>query len=172
MRLAAVLLTLALAGCGDPATTPRAETTMPTASSTYFTPTPAPTGTRTDLADGRHPAYLRSLDTAELTVVADVVQFLTGEAAEQAAKEDGAEVNNDYYVRNQNPLLRTLPVAVDATVVVNTLSAEETGSSTQDHDVTLAKLAGYFANGTAQHALFHLTLAAGVVTEIREQYLP
>ena len=59
-----------------------------------------------------------------------MVQLLTGEAAVSAAREDSGEVPppNDYWVRNENDLLRTLPVSTDARVVTNTLTSAETGT--------------------------------------------
>ena len=160
--LAAVLLCAALAACAGGGKAPVAqETTAP----------PKPTALATDLKDGRHYAYLKSMDTAKLTLTLDVVQFLTGEEAEKAAQEDGEEAY-DYYVRNQNTRLRTLTVAPNAAVVVNTLTAEETGSSTKDTAITLGKLKEYFTSGEAQQRLFYVTLAGGRVVKINEQYLP
>jgi germination protein M len=59
-------------------------------------------------------------------IVADYVQWLTGDEANQAAFEDGAigsvdeGVPNDYYIRNTNPQLRTLPLADNALVILQT----------------------------------------------------
>src|SRR5690606_9602937 len=93
--------------------------------------------------DGLHPARLRTVDAAGRTVTVDVVQFLTGDAAASAAAEDGGEVPppNDYWVRNENDLLRTLPVSEDARIVTNTLTAAETGDATEDVEVDLQRLA-------------------------------
>ena len=187
----AVLLCVALAGCsgGDPTATPTQLPAAPSAPETSEPPpTPEPTTaapTRkatpkpptvtatppTDLADGKHYAYLKSFDTTKRVLTFDVVQFLTGEAAEKAAAEDGKEAY-DYYIRNVNAQLRTLSFLVSTTVVVNTLAAGETGSSSQDTRITHAKLASYFASGEAQARLFFLTLVEGVIDEIHEQYLP
>lgn len=59
-------------------------------------------------------AFLERVSADE--IVADYAQWLTGEEANRAAIEDGVieegdTVPNDYYVRNQNPQLRTLPLA-------------------------------------------------------------
>jgi len=58
-------------------------------------------------------------------IVADYAQWLTGIEANQAAIEDGDipegdTVPNDYYIRNQNPQLRTLPLAGDVAVMLPT----------------------------------------------------
>jgi hypothetical protein len=72
------------------------------------------------LADGSYPAFIRKIDTAHRTMVVDVIQVFEGKAAFQAGIEDGlgqdAAGARDPYIRNRNPLLRTLPVAQDASI--------------------------------------------------------
>jgi hypothetical protein len=145
---------------------------------TATTAAPAPTAaapTTTEpavLADGRHPVYLKTVDAGGQTITFDLIQFFTGDAAARAAAEDGQESPppNDYYIRNVNPRLRTLPVRAGAPITVNVLAAQETGSSTKDVPVTLDKLAGYFPNsGTPP---FWIAVAQGQVTEMAQQYLP
>jgi hypothetical protein len=124
------------------------------------------------LADGRHPVYLKTVDPDQQTITFDLIQFFTGEAATKAAAEDGEESPppNDYYIRNVNPRLRTLPVRDDAPITVNVLAAQSTGSSTKDVSVTLAKLASYFPNpGTPP---FWITVSQGQVTKVAQQFLP
>lgn len=99
------------------------------------------------------------------------MQFLTGEAAEKAAQEDGQEAY-DYYVRNQNTRLRTLTVAPNVRVFVNTLAAGQSGNSAKDTEITLAKLKSYFQSGEAQKRVFYVTLSGHRVVRINEQYLP
>ena len=186
--VAAVLACAALTACSSDAKPSVQETPSAQVTSDAATPPPPPVTTtppakptvvatkppvvlKTDLKDGRHYAYLKSLDTAKLTLTLDVVQFLTGEEAEKAAQEDGQEAY-DYYIRNQNKKLRTLPVGPKVRVVVNTLTASETGSSSKDTEITLAKLKSYFDKGEAQKRVFYVTLTGGVVTKINEQYLP
>ncbi len=184
--LAACLALTACGSDGTPAPTAQTGTPAPSATATKPKPTkdpkpPKPSVTPppsvaasalpTDLADGRHYAKLKTLDTGKHTTSVDIVQFLTGEAAEKAAQEDGQEAF-DYYVRNQNDKLRTLTFAPNAKVVVNTLTASETGSSSKDTTITLAKLKSYFGNGQAQQRLFWFTLSKGVIVEFHEQYLP
>lgn len=155
-------------------TTPPAATTSAATIPPVVTPTPAvtsPAAPKTDLADGRHYGILKVFDPKKRILLIDVVQFLTGEAAEKAAREDGEEAY-DYYVRNQNTRVRVLGYAASAPIVVNTLTAEETGSSTKDTQVTEAKFASYFAKGEAQQRMFYVTIAGGVVTKINEQFLP
>jgi hypothetical protein len=67
------------------------------------------------LADGRHDVFIRRLDTRRGTVVVDVVQVFKDGDATRAAIEDGKDRDTakflPVYVRNQNPRLRTLPLA-------------------------------------------------------------
>jgi hypothetical protein len=175
-QLTAALLTLlaaaALGGCGG------SEQPGGAGGATATTAAPAPTvsaPTTTKpavLADGRHPVYLKRVDADKRTITFDLIQFFTGEAAAKAAAEDGKESPppNDYYIRNVNPRLRTLPVRADAPITVNVLAAQSTGSATKDVSVPLAKLASYFPNsGTPP---FWITVEQGQVTRIAQQYLP
>jgi hypothetical protein len=79
-------------------------------------PTPDPTA----LADGTYPAYVHAVDVQRATITVDVVQVFVGGAAHQAAIEDGVPWNDvrfdPVYIRNENPLLRTLPVAREVNI--------------------------------------------------------
>jgi len=80
--------------------------------------TPSPTPDPTALADGTYPTFVRAVDLDGATVEVDVLQVFVGAEAHQAAIEDGVSWNdvryNPVYIRNENPLLRTLPVAQGA----------------------------------------------------------
>jgi hypothetical protein len=54
------------------------------------------------------------------TVTYDLAYFLTGDEATQAAKDHGEEAPppNDYYIVNDNPKLRTVPLAAGARLVL------------------------------------------------------
>jgi hypothetical protein len=82
--------------------------------------TPQPTPDPYALADGVYPTYVRAVDVEGATITVDVLQTFFGEDAHQAAIEDGVawkDVRFDpVYIRNENPLLRTLPVARDAKI--------------------------------------------------------
>jgi hypothetical protein len=83
-------------------------------------PTAQPTLDPTALADGVYPTYVRAVDVRRATVTVDVVQTFVGAAAHQAAIEDGVPWNDvrfdPVYIRNENPRLRTLPVARDVNI--------------------------------------------------------
>jgi hypothetical protein len=167
-----LLKTAALSGCGgDEQPGGAAGTPATTVAATTTAAGPATTEPAV-LADGRHPVYIKTVDAAGQTITFDLIQFFTGEAANKAAAEDGEESPppNDYYIRNVNPRLRTLPVRAGAPITVNVLAAQSTGSSTKDVSVTLEKLASYFPNsGTPP---FWITVEQGQVTEMAQQYLP
>jgi hypothetical protein len=168
------------AGAGPTTTQAPAGSTEPPAGATATTAAPsggqAPTTSGDsggDLADGRHAVKILAVSDAKKTVRFDAIQFLTGEAANKAAAEDGEDSPppNDYYIRNTNPKVRTLSIAPSVTVTVNVLAAADTGSSTEDTRITLAKLAGY-PRDRVDDAVFWLTVSHGKVTRIEEQYLP
>jgi hypothetical protein len=124
------------------------------------------------LEDGRHPVYLRTVDPGRRAITFDLVQFFTGDAATRAAAEDGKESPppNDVYIRNVNARLRTLPVAADAPITANTLTAQSSGSATKNVPLTLDELAGYFPAADADP--FWITVEGGQVTRMAQQYLP
>jgi hypothetical protein len=175
-QLTAALLTLlaaaALGGCGGSEQPGGAGGTAATTAAPAPTVSVPTTSEPVVLADGRHPVYLKTVDPDRQTITFDLIQFFTGDAATKAAAEDGKESPppNDYYIRNVNPRLRTLPVAADAPITVNVLAAQSTGSATKDVSVTLAKLASYFPNSGKPP--FWITVEQGQVTRIAEQYLP
>jgi hypothetical protein len=93
------------------------------------------------LPDGTHPVYLTGADASAGTVTVDVVQFFEGQAAVDAAAEDSKGTADfgdaDYYVRNANPRLRTVPVSPNAII---TLWPREDADA---REVDLAQLEGF-----------------------------
>ncbi|MDD5490039.1 MAG: hypothetical protein PHP25_05180, partial [Candidatus Moranbacteria bacterium] len=64
----------------------------------------------------------------------DYIQWLTGAEAEKAMREDGrcpktgeCIVYDDYYIRNQNPLIRTFEISPDVEITMQTYEMEATG---------------------------------------------
>jgi hypothetical protein len=176
--LLSVALLLALSGCGGDSQEPggaggATETTAaPTSAAPTSAAAPPATTEPAVLGDGRHPVYLKTVDPDGREITFDLIQFFTGDAATRAAATDGEESPppNDYYIRNVNSRLRTLPVRDGAPITVNVLAAQETGSSTKDVPVSLDKLASYFPNsGTPP---FWITVTQGQVARMEQQYLP
>lgn len=117
------------------------------------------------LPDGDHSGYIRKLDAARGTVVVDVVQeFKDRRAVEEAIKDGESRDTARYrtvYLRNQNPRLRTLPLADDVQVKLR-----ECEGPKLSRDAMLAKLASNARSGTYYYTL---TVDRGVVQRIEEK---
>ena len=99
-----------------PAVTDPSPSVSPTQPSPSVEPAPDPNA----LADGVYPTFVHGVDVEGRTLTIDVLQSFVGGAAHQAAIEDGVRwqdvMYDPVYLRNENPRLRTLPVA-DGTVI-------------------------------------------------------
>lgn len=133
-------------------------------------------------------AMIQEIDLVERTVVADYVEFLTGDEATIAAREDGVigedeQTPGGFYLRNRNPKLRTLTLGDPEVVTVQACFLEK-GPCTADHAVNLdtwvqllsnpdmaEEQLGWFWYG-AGFAPYWLALQDGVIVQIIEQYLP
>jgi hypothetical protein len=172
----AVALAVGLAACGSDDSQSDGSATQPTAS-TAATAQPtttdaASTGQPAEVAqleNGRHPVLLERVDMAGRTVTLDLVQWFIGDAATKAAAEDGEESPppNDYYIRNVNPRLRTLPLAPGAHLTLTRQTLAQGGDATGAVEVDLAKLAT-----SGRKHLFWATVQAGRILRLEEQYLP
>jgi hypothetical protein len=110
-------------------------TTVPSTSSTTSTTTVVTTGTAPSTTQPDGPSgsgctpgdtvtlpegewFGLVVSTSESGIEFDLACWFTGEPAVEAAAEDGAESPppNDYYVRNDNPQIRSLPVSPDTEV--------------------------------------------------------
>ncbi len=152
-------------GSGAPSPAP-AETPSPTQ-----TPSPPPPA----LPDGRHFVYVKKLSGTPPTATMkfDLAEFLTGEEAAQAAAEHGDESPppNDYYIVNDNPKLRTMPLAPGVTIraIDWTNCCELTDVPYTDWAASL-KTPTDALHGTATQ--YWIEVADGVIVAIEEQYLP
>jgi hypothetical protein len=124
-------------------------------------------GTAPELEDGDHPAYITKVDSANDRIVVDVVQVFHDDEAVKAAIADGESPAQAKYltgwVRNENPRLRTLPLAGDLKVdLLGT--CEESGT---DREAVLKRLA---ANAKRKgNYYFMLTVSDGTVKRIQER---
>jgi hypothetical protein len=119
------------------------------------------------LPDGRHDAYIRQIDKGRNTIVVDVVQVFNDDAAVEAAIADGQSRDQarylSTYVRNQNPRLRTLPMAGALRVQLR----DSCGDPGNDRDALLTKLA---ANARQKGVYYYtLTVSGGAVQRIQER---
>ena len=101
-----------------PAVTDPSPSVAPTQPSPSAEPAPDPNAP----ADGVYSTFVRAVDVQGSEITVDVIEVFVGEAEQhQAAIGDG--VDWDYvkydpiYVRNENPLLRKLPVAWDVRIL-------------------------------------------------------
>jgi hypothetical protein len=83
----------------------------PSLSPSPVTPSPSPEPNEV-LTDGTYFIdATRVLDGPPLTLEFDLAYYLTGSDAEQAAADHGVALDTDYFIVNDNPTLRQLPVS-------------------------------------------------------------
>jgi hypothetical protein len=84
------------------------------------------------LPDGDHYGYMAGIEKGKVegqdvqVILWDEVEFLSGQEAIDAAKDDGVTLDTDYYIRNQNQTIRRLAVVPEASVT--TLQEGTSGS--------------------------------------------
>ena len=170
-----LLLSLALvaAGCGGGA----ADKAAPeqTQTSTQPAPTPGP-------SPAEQFGYIRSVSTAgpAATLAFDEAEFLTGDAAQKAAEEDGVvapgeTVPNDYYIPNRDQTTQTLRIANDAKITAKRCPLCRHGRDGQLDSFLASFMKGRqtFADPyRGKYSLYWLTIRDGEVAAIVEQYVP
>jgi hypothetical protein len=119
------------------------------------------------LPDGNHDAYITKVDRANDRIVVDVVQVFHDDEAVKAAVADGRSPSDAKYlttwVRNQNPRLRTLPLAGDLEIKLR----DACGEPGDDRPALLTKLA---ANASLDGTYYYtLTVDDGTVERIQER---
>jgi hypothetical protein len=131
-------------------------------------PAPAAAGAATPaLEDGDHDAYITKVDGANDRIVVDVVQVFHDDAAVRAAIADGKSASDARYlttwVRNENPRLRTLPLAGDLEVKLR----DACGEDDPGREAPLTRLAANASlDGTSYYTL---TVRDGAVERIQER---
>jgi hypothetical protein len=124
------------------------------------------------LADGRYDSYIRRvqvpIDYGTSQLVVDLVQVFDGQAARDAAIADGmARDKAQYlgvYVRNQNPRLRTLPLASDARLDLRGGDCE----APRNHQLAKLMADARAMSGSIHTYYFTLTVHAGAVQQVQE----
>jgi hypothetical protein len=126
---------------------------------------PAPRPVR---ADGHYDSYIRTVDSRRNRLVVDLVQVFDGQAARDAAIADGmARDKAQYlgvYVRNQNPQLRTLPLARDLRLDLRGGDCE----APLNHQLTKLATDARAMSGPIHTYYFSLTVRAGAVHQVQE----
>jgi hypothetical protein len=161
-----------------PSTTAAPASAPSTSESESGAVTTPPPPTAPVLEDGRHPVYLTALDTTARTVEFDLIQFLTGDEAvvawDAAHPDQPGGPPNDYFIVDENPRLRVLPLADDVTVTVPSFE----GAGLQAQPIPFADLPARLAGnpmpgeGRLWPNPFWLTVENGTVTAMDEQYIP
>jgi hypothetical protein len=119
------------------------------------------------LADGRYDAYISRVDSRQRRLVVDLVQVFHDQAAVDAAVADGQSHDQaqvlSTYVRNQNPRLRTLPLASDVRLDLR-------GGCEEPVSHQLAQLAAdaQAMSGPVHTWYFILTVAGGAVQRVQQ----
>lgn len=131
-----------------------------------------------DDAGGVYATLLTDIDPAAPSLSFDVVQWLVGEDADDAWHEEYPDdpdgPPNGYFIKNENPTVRTAPVADD--VVVRLVRLDEDADADLDPG-TFAELPDYLAgqpdqNGSIAHTPYWLAFEGGEITGICEQFTP
>jgi hypothetical protein len=145
-------------------------TTLETTDSTPPTP---------NLEDGRHFGYIKSVDFGPSAAMLrfDLAYLLTGDEANREAERRGypTPVDNDYFIVNDNPKLRTLALADD--VELRLLDWKHCCDTFFAGD--LARFAASFerkkypaGNYRGKFSAYELTVEDGLVVKVEEHYFP
>ncbi|MGI8425955.1 MAG: hypothetical protein ACR2M4_05020 [Actinomycetota bacterium] len=127
-------------------------------------------------ADGTHMAFIVSVDPSKSTMTYDVVQWLSGEEANEAHRTetgDDSRAPNDYYIVNDNSKVRTLTVTDGACIAVF-----ETGDPASDKALPdLAGLSQFLETQRRRNPEkgpdpFRITKESDRITAIQQQWRP
>ena len=136
------------------------------------------------LADGRYLGILVAVGANQdpPRLVIDVEQWFTGDAATQAARQDGqlppgeTSVPDGYYIRNQSPRWRTIPIDPATTVSLTVWPNGQVGAPQVMPLDRFGALFNVVAGGPRADALhvgpYWITVRDGKVVAIHQQYLP
>jgi hypothetical protein len=147
-------------------------------------PTETPSGSATPepsesespiLEDGHHFVFVEKamfLPDGSTRVRVDLAYFLTGTQGEEAAADHGDEFVNGYYIVNDNPRLRTLPLADEVEVEYIPVGA---CCDLQPGNIDAWLESINETNQTdydGKNVPWWFTVEGGEITRIEQQYLP
>jgi hypothetical protein len=169
-------------GAASPSSTP-SSTATPSAtdepsnsSEPTETETPGPSESESPiLEDGHHFVFVKAAverPDGSTRVRFDLAYFLTGTQGEQAAADHDDEFVDGYYIVNDNPRLRTLPLADD--VEVEYIPASQCCElQSGDIDAWLESIRETNQTDYAgKDVPWWFTVEGGEITRIEQQYLP
>lgn len=121
-----------------------------------------------ELPDGEWYGEVASASVGEIEF--DLACWFTGDAAADAAAEDGQESPppNDYYVRNLNTTLRTIAVGDDVMVVWY----PEIGDPTSETTTAYAEWQSSLGDRGEFNLAVWIEVEDGAISHIREQWVP
>jgi hypothetical protein len=121
------------------------------------------------LPDGIWFGVLKSVTPATNAIGLDLACWYSGAAA-QAASGSSAPVDNDYYVRNQNPKIYTLPTVTQVAVVP--LATANGGFSGGSAPATTGVASAQAILNTQTPHYVWVEITQGLVTVIQAQFTP
>jgi hypothetical protein len=169
----ALLVCASLVACSDTEADRDPSTSSPKAAAPESTSGSSEPDQGDPLSDGEHVVYITSIDEQGATMAVDLVEMLTGQAAVDAYFEDtGSPLDGEqFYLRNENDRLRTLPVDPSA----GPFSIIDMESCCEPIEVGFAALAETQRqrgdDGEAPLP-FTITVASGTITSAVQMYLP
>ena len=129
--------------------------------------------------------YIRDLweQDGQQMIAFDMVEWLTGQEAAEAMREDGicastdadCQPPNPFYIRDLDNSLVAYPLSEMISITMQTLSHEPGGSLKPDEVIDLERFRQLpFEDSTSHlHSVpYWITLRGGFVASIREQYVP
>ena len=172
-------LTTPTAGGGEASST----TTQPSTTTESKPPATKPSSTTSKLTanDVTHqPTFIVKTGVADgggSTITLDYILYLSGAAAEKAAKAHGDTVENDYYIVNDNKMLRTFPISSAVVIVLHPANGPQFHRT-----FTLAEFKALMSSHTAAYGdknfdwspqtPYYVNVKNGKVTRIEQQWVP
>ncbi len=115
-------------------------------------------------------------------ITIDTVQWLEGESAQKAIKEDN-ELNKvsdpglpgGYYIRNSTIDSITVKISDSAKVIMQTLTHNSEGNYNFNQEITIHKFLTLLNQKDFErfrHKLYKFEIVNNVITEIQEKYIP
>lgn len=129
--------------------------------------------------------YIENLNARDgsLYITFDQAEWLDGAEAERAIREDGlcadpehgCEPPNNFYIRNQDDETVVFRVSEQVVLIMQTLSHLPDGSYNSDEMIDINKFRRVVRCACSSHLRsvpYWITVENGVVTAIKEQYVP
>jgi len=129
--------------------------------------------------------YIRGLweQDGQQLIAFDQIEWLTGEEASNAMREDGlcasadhdCQPPNPFYIRDLDDSLVAYPLSEKVSITMQTLSHEPDGSFMADEPIDLERFRQLSCGDSTSHlhsVPYWITLVDGFVTTIKEQYVP